>query len=77
MELLLKTGAQVEGVDNCNRTPLFLAAGGGYADCVRVLLKAGAAAKIDEPGTTDCVDTRGRTPLLIAAARGHLEASNP
>ena len=73
LQLLLDAGALITDVDNTNRTALALAAGGGYADCVRVLLAAGAKITKEIPGNEACSETRGRTPLLLAAARGHLE----
>ena len=73
LQLLLNAGALITDVDNTNRTALALAAGGGYADCVRVLLAAGAKITKEIPGNELCSETRGRTPLLLAAARGHLE----
>ena len=77
LQLLLDHGALITDVDNTNRTALALAAGGGYADCVRVLLAAGAKITKEIPGNEICSETRGRTPLLLAAARGHLEARTP
>ncbi|MCJ1360862.1 MAG: hypothetical protein MMC33_010871 [Icmadophila ericetorum] len=73
LQLLLDAGALITDVDNTNRTALALAAGGGYADCVRALLAAGAKITKEIPGNEACSETRGRTPLLLAAARGHLE----
>ena len=73
LQLLLERGALLTDRDNCQRTPLALAAGGGYADCVGVLLKAGARITKEIPGDESCTETRGRTPLLLAAARGHRE----
>ena len=73
LQLLLDAGALITDVDFSNRTALALAAGGGYADCVRALLAAGAKITKEIPGNEACSETRGRTPLLLAAARGHLE----
>ena len=46
-------------------TPLFAAVSAGSADCTRFLL--GALADVD------CVTAAGSTPLIEAAARGHVE----
>lgn len=70
---LLDRGAMLTDRDNLQRTPLALAAGGGYGDCVRVLLRAGARITKEIPGNDVSKETRGRTPLLLAAARGHTE----
>ena len=74
LQVLLDYGALITDVDYSNRTALALAAGGGYAECVRVLLAAGAKITKEIPGDEICSETRGRTPLLLAAAHGHLEA---
>ncbi len=73
LQLLLDRGALITDRDNCQRTPLALAAGSGYADCVGLLIKAGARITKEIPGDEICTETRGRTPLLLAAARGHRE----
>ena len=71
--LLMERGARADVLDFSHRSPLALAAGGGYADCVRLFLSDSSAKRmLDEPSTTACADTRGRTPLLIAAGRGHV-----
>jgi ankyrin repeat protein len=68
----MERGARADVLDFSHRSPLALAAGGGYADCVRLFLSDGSAKRmLDEPSSTACADTRGRTPLLIAAGRGH------
>ncbi len=73
LRLLMDVGAHADVRDCSGRSALALAAGGGYADCVRVLLSSAAAKRmLDEPSVAECIDTRGRTPLLIAAGRGHL-----
>ena len=78
LRLLLEVGAHVDALDCSGRSALALAAGGGYADCVRVLLSSPAAkSMLDKPGVAECIDTRGRTPLLIAAGRGHLAVRTP
>ncbi len=40
--MLLARGAEVNSRDNEGRSPLFLAAGHGQIECVRILLGAGA-----------------------------------
>ncbi len=69
----MDVGAHVDVLDFSGRSALALASGGGFAHCVRVLLSTAAAKRmLDVPSVADCIDTRGRTPLLIAAGRGHL-----
>ena len=62
---LLAAGADVDATCDGGRTALFVAARHGRADVVRVLLAA--KANVDSAATTD-----GATPLLMAAANGHL-----
>ncbi len=70
--LLMERGARPDALDISNRSPLALAAAAGYVDCVQLLLLASATKRVlDEPAITTCIDTRGRTPLLFAASRGH------
>jgi ankyrin repeat protein len=56
--------------DEFLRSSLYAAAEGGHLDIFRVLLQAGASAAVNE-----CNDTYGggKTPLIIAAAGGHVE----
>lgn len=75
LQLLLDRGALLTDTDNSKRTALALAASHGFADCVEVLLKAGARIAKEIPGDETCTETRGRTPLLLAAAHGHREVS--
>ena len=61
VSLLLEAGADVNAAGYGNRTALHVSAGNGYVDCVRRLLRAGAA-----------VNTRnhaGKTPLDYAIDR--------
>ncbi|KFG86104.1 hypothetical protein MANI_109978 [Metarhizium anisopliae] len=62
--LLLGHGADIEANDEKGQTPLFFAAQSGQEGVVRLLLKHGAA-------YGNIKDRQGRTPLLIAAARGN------
>ena len=43
VEVLLDAGVEVDQLDGLGRTPLYLAAGGGYKETCRVLIKRGAA----------------------------------
>jgi len=61
--MLIYAGANVRATTRIGAyTPLYLAAKGGYADVVAVLLAGGADAK--------AVTSNGTTPLMIAAAAG-------
>jgi ankyrin repeat protein len=61
-------------LDAYGRSGLWLAASNGYVECVRSLLRNGCRGLLDLPANAGCSETRGRTPLLIAAMRGHTEA---
>ncbi len=60
VEKLLKSGADVNVVNEELETPLHLAAGGGHLGLVELLIKHGA--------DVNAQDSEGRTPLCIATA---------
>lgn len=60
-------------LDNYGRSGLWLAASHGFTDCVRMLLRNGLRPLLDTPANAGPTETRGRTPLLIAAMHGHTE----
>jgi len=62
-DLTLMAGADIDGQGDAGETALHLAAGKGWGDMVRFLLKKGAAKNI--------VDNNGDTPLHLAAHGGH------
>lgn len=64
-ELLLKTGVYVKTTDSKGKTPLLLAAIGGHASIVRLLLDAG-----EHPASSR--DPCGRISLHWAARGGHI-----
>ena len=43
VEVLLDYGVDVDQLDGLGRTPLYLAAGGGYKDTCQLLIQRGAA----------------------------------
>jgi hypothetical protein len=63
ISMLLKLGARIDQQDRLGRTALYLAAGNGYTDSVKLLVEHGANAKL---GTMDVW-----TPLLNAISSGH------
>ena len=63
--LLLQAGADVDGTERSGN-PLTIAAHFGYAEVVAVLIDAGAWLDAYSPEPIDA------TPLLMAAARGHV-----
>lgn len=74
LQSLINRGAPLDRKDRTQRSALSLAAAAGNVECVRVLLACSAArGLIDDPTSIGCPETRGRTPLLLAAGRGHLE----
>jgi ankyrin repeat protein len=66
VEELIAAGAEVRLHEKGNYSALMLAAGNGHAAIVRRLAAAGAA-------VDDVELTRGWTPLIWAAKRGHVE----
>lgn len=64
VELLLESGAKIDGIGSRGETPLFLAASTGYVDVVKVLAAAGA--------NVNKMSAEGRTPLHRAAMSGDL-----
>ncbi|MBR1671491.1 MAG: ankyrin repeat domain-containing protein, partial [Fretibacterium sp.] len=67
--LLLRHGASAASVDNAGRTPLWLAAARSDAQCVELLLDAGAP--VDTP------NREGVTPLQAACERPHAGTIRP
>ncbi|CAN0503948.1 unnamed protein product, partial [Discosporangium mesarthrocarpum] len=72
LRVLLVRGADLSLPNKEGRTPVFLAAAGGFLASLRVLLGA------FEPGEERRVgawhpDCGGRTPAMAAAAGGHLD----
>ena len=77
-EHLLRRGAKGDIVDDCGCSAIWLAAGHGHLDCMRALLHHGSCrALFDLPANASSRECRGRTPLLSASARGHIEACCP
>ena len=72
-EFLMAKGARLDMLDAFGRSGLWLAAANGYPECVRMLLRCGGRHLLDTPANAGCSETRGRTALLIAAMRGHIE----
>jgi ankyrin repeat protein len=70
LDYLVERGAKVDGKSKNGQTPLHYAAAHGLNDFVRGLLKHGA-----DPDLFGIPDTKGNltTPLMAAAANGHLE----
>jgi ankyrin repeat protein len=66
--LLLQLNADVNARDLENQTPLHMAAAGGHAAFVRVLL-SGIAGVVD----VDARDEEGYSPLHLAALNGHAD----
>ncbi|KAF0301869.1 Protein TANC1 [Amphibalanus amphitrite] len=64
LQLLLKYGASVDGVNARGQTPLMLAAVGGQAGAAQLLLQCGARVALR--------DAAGRCALVHAAVAGHL-----
>ena len=73
IEFLICKGVRLDVLDNYGRSGLWLAASHGFAECVRALLRNGLRPLLDTPANCGPTETRGRTPLLIAAMRGHTE----
>lgn len=69
---LLQSGANVDAVSTLGLSPLALAASGGHANVVRLLLQSGASMvpALMRPGLPRVQEARH--PLVIAAAAGHL-----
>eukprot|EP00753_Platysulcus_tardus_P004221 PLAT12525.33.p1 GENE.PLAT12525.33~~PLAT12525.33.p1 ORF type:complete len:899 (-),score=435.88 PLAT12525.33:1405-4101(-) len=63
MEALIAAGADVNATTEDKRSPLYLAAAGGFLDAVELLLGIEAV-------ELDLASTSGKTPLFIAAERG-------
>ena len=72
-QYLITKGARLDVLDNYGRSGLWLAASHGFTDCVRMLLRNGLRPMLDTPANAGPTETRGRTPLLIAAMHGHTE----
>lgn len=66
IELLLKSGAQVNGMSSDGWTPLMLATQGGDLNILQLLLQHGAQ--------IDTMSPDGWSSLMIAARKGHLDA---
>lgn len=66
--LLLAHGARIDETDAVQRTPLHFMARSGCIECIVQLLRHGAALEARANGS------RGETPLMLAAAGGHLQA---
>eukprot|EP00004_Rigifila_ramosa_P008471 TRINITY_DN1970_c0_g1_i6.p1 TRINITY_DN1970_c0_g1~~TRINITY_DN1970_c0_g1_i6.p1 ORF type:complete len:142 (-),score=8.03 TRINITY_DN1970_c0_g1_i6:135-560(-) len=60
-------GAHIDKTDRIGKTPLWVAAAGGHADTVRLLLEKGA--------NKHCATLDGMTPELIAEENGHKEVA--
>lgn len=65
--LLIANGADVNQANDAHVAPLHVAAAGGFADCLRELLKAGASRRTK--------DSKGMTALQWARNSGHRAAS--
>jgi ankyrin repeat protein len=66
IEALVRRGADLNGEDYSQNTPLIEAANGGHIDVVKFLLK--------QPGiNVNAADMGGETALYIAAEKGYLE----
>lgn len=59
-------GIDVNSVDSNGRTPIHVAAIGGYVDCIQFCVSMG--------GDCNLMDFNGRTPLHCAALEGNFEA---
>jgi ankyrin repeat protein len=71
------TAADVKVRDHYSRTPLILAAWGGHADAVAVLLRAGAAPSEAAKGDSSALHfaaMRGATPGHVAVAKALIDA---
>ena len=60
MNRLIEEGASVDGIDESNNTPLYIAVGQGHKDVAELLILKGADVNV--------VCWRGYTPLHWAAA---------
>ena len=69
VEALIKAGADVNAKNRYGVTPLSLAAAGGDARILRLLLEAGASLKAADASLSD-----GRTLLMLAARTGRVDA---
>lgn len=66
-EALLKKKAKVDALDKANMTPFHLAAQRGSAAVIPALAAAAGEAGVESLAP-------GRTPLMLAAGSGHMEA---
>lgn len=83
IQYLLERGADVQRSDDYGLTALHVAAARGFGDCAIMLLERGANPNARTTRPVDCFfpltvatglkDSSGRTPLHLAAARGHRE----
>lgn len=64
---LIAAGARVSYIDAYGRSSLFIAAGKGYIDIVKMLMENGAYAHINKK------DVVGLTPLTVASKNGHMD----
>ena len=67
VEVLIRDGADVNAVDECNETPIHCAAENGHVDVAKVLIQNGA--------DVNAVDENNRTPLHFAAENGHVDVA--
>ena len=66
---LLQAGAQPDAANRYGMTPLALAAGGGHAAVVKLLIEGGATVRAADAALRD-----GQTTLMLAARAGNVEA---
>ena len=65
IQLLIESGAAVNGVEESGKTALHVASSSGHRDAVEALIKYGANVRV--------LDKAGNTPLHEAARHGHVQ----
>jgi ankyrin repeat protein len=66
IKVMLAQGVDIDQIDSCGNSPLYIAAKGGYLQLIKFLAETEGCYMGPCPG-------EGKTPIFIAAEEGHAE----